>query len=443
MKHYLKVGILILIALVLSNCSKDSVESIEDINLSENNKELLEILYQWGFTDNDIEEYNNAYVVQGDMVFYKNKKYLIPDESNKNINSKDAVMQYVTQPNQRVDIRNIKIYLNPGLNSNWVSASVSAIARWNQFNCLTLTRVYEASEAHIEIMYDTDETNLIEYDFIPLQPNIFGRADYPKEVFASGLLPGKKIWINPDADFLGICGSSESQSDRIATVQHEIGHTLGIMHTNQTGAYFVPGTPTSDALSVMNGNSGCTINDFSYYDIVTVNYLFPCPTLTGNYDICGGSQTYSLTGGKAISWEISSNLQILSSSETSVTVQPINSSTNGAGYVEANTYSGKVRYNVWVNKFNQGTFTGTNAVCPYQAYHYTIAVPGGHKSGYTYRWTMPTSDWNIYGSSSGPTIYAGPSGSNVAGQMLVEVNTGCGGWSLVGGLITYPSYSCP
>lgn len=77
---------------------------------------------------------------------------------------------------------------------------------------------------------------------------------------------------------------------------------------------------SSTLQSVVN-NNGCTI-----------------PKLIGDYTVCNSSYgtTYSLqNGGNSVSWNVSSNLQIISSSNTSITVRPINSSTNGAGYIEA------------------------------------------------------------------------------------------------------------
>lgn len=126
-----------------------------------------------------------------------------------------------------------------------------------------------------------------------------------------------------------------------------------------------------------------------------------------------------------------------------LTVQAINSSNHGGEDVEANTYSGKERYNVWFDGISGGVLTGTVAVCNGEAYHYTYTPPGGHQPGYTYRWTMPNSTW-YHHTSYQNTILAGPQGSGTAlpGQLSVEINTGSG-WVFGGSLYVYPSYSCP
>ncbi|MFD2518564.1 trypsin-like peptidase domain-containing protein [Salinimicrobium flavum] len=60
--------------------------------------------------------------------------------------------------------------------------------------------------------------------------------------------------------------------------------------------------------------------------------------IMGTETICYSTNgsSYSLQGvGSANSWQVSSNLQILSSSSTSVTVRPANSSVSGYGYIKA------------------------------------------------------------------------------------------------------------
>lgn len=175
----------------------------------------------------------------------------------------------------------------------------------------------------------------------------------------------------------------------------------------------------------------------------TINY-----SLNGNYVLCNGNTaTYSLAAplppaGSVPVWSVSSNLTIISSNNSSVTVK--SSNTVGSGFIKATFSDGSIaNKEVWVGKFNSGSLTGTSAVCRSVAYFYYANVPGGHKAGYTYRWTMPNANWYIF-SQQDNRLYAGPAGpagTNTAGQMLVEVNNGCG-WSGIGGIIVYPNPSC-
>ena len=271
--------------------------------------------------------------------------------------------------------------------------------------------------------------------------------------------------------------------DRVlsSTSPHEVGHCLNLLHTFET--YYcaeaingsncsscgdlVCDTPADANLGNSNGYTPDLTNIMSYYSTrdhftegqsirmksaIMSNPLLQqvvgtscsIPAVNGSETICNGSQTtYTLiNGGNSVTWNVSSNLNVISSSNSSITVQPINSSTSGQGFIEAILSTQTIRKDIWIGKAS-GSLTGTSAVCVFEDYYYYCNVPGGHKPWYTYRWTMPNSSWQIYSPPNNNIILAGPSGSgaNVSGQMIVEVNNGCG-WSVVGGLIVYPSYNC-
>jgi hypothetical protein len=60
---------------------------------------------------------------------------------------------------------------------------------------------------------------------------------------------------------------------------HEMGHNFGLLHTNQTDGTIIPGTPATDANSVMNSYV-LPWNGFTYYDQVAVQVLYPASSLT-------------------------------------------------------------------------------------------------------------------------------------------------------------------
>jgi hypothetical protein len=85
----------------------------------------------------------------------------------------------------------------------------------------------------------------------------------------------------------GLMSYSLDVNEHIIT--HELGHTLGLRHTDffnaascggnegsaGVGAILIPGTPTSDPLSLMNSCFRSTATgEFSQYDIVALNYLY-------------------------------------------------------------------------------------------------------------------------------------------------------------------------
>lgn len=69
----------------------------------------------------------------------------------------------------------------------------------------------------------------------------------------------------------------------------------------------------------------------------------PCPKLNGSDEVCDTPDViYSLTNGISTLWEVSSNLQVLSSNLTSITVRHKPSTAGGSGYVRATTGNGIV-----------------------------------------------------------------------------------------------------
>ncbi|WP_025663887.1 M57 family metalloprotease [Aquimarina megaterium] len=257
MKNSLKnLLILSYLFILLFGCSKDSLPDNE--NLVENgNDSVFKTIVNLGFSENVIEDQGSYYLVDGDIVFYKNKKYHSP--------SIDPVTKQRRHPNS-VTISNINVYINPGMNLAWRNASTAAINRWNALNSsLNLNITASTANAHIRIMYDSQDPS------VTLANNVFGRGEFPT---ANGL-PGVRIWINPDFASNVFCGGPITQNMRISNVQHELGHNLGITHTNQAFGSLIPGTPGTDAQSVMNGGQACTINNFSTGDITAIEYLYP------------------------------------------------------------------------------------------------------------------------------------------------------------------------
>ncbi|MEC3905968.1 S8 family serine peptidase [Tamlana sp. 2201CG12-4] len=75
--------------------------------------------------------------------------------------------------------------------------------------------------------------------------------------------------------------------------------------------------------------------------------------LSGNNYICNFNSTFSLSqvpNGSTVNWSVSSNLQIISSSNSSATVKAINSTVKGNGFVRATVGARIITKNVWVGK---------------------------------------------------------------------------------------------
>lgn len=217
------------------------------------------MLISSGYSDNQIKDLGQFYLVDGDVIFDKKKYKNFLSEKNQPTTRVRIDKNTVTQSN-------VKIWINPYMNSNWIDASRKAIKRWNNvLDNIYLTLVINKSDADIEIQYDTQETNP-SYTFLPLSTNIFGRVEsFP----TNDGKPGGKVWINNDFNYCYI-----TRELMISNIQHEIGHNLGFHHTNSYFGNHISGTPKSDSKSLMNGGMACNLNDFSDGDVAGIKMIY-------------------------------------------------------------------------------------------------------------------------------------------------------------------------
>lgn len=73
--------------------------------------------------------------------------------------------------------------------------------------------------------------------------------------------------------------STSTASNKFYNMVNEIGHSMGFYHTNEDGfggSVHIPGTPTSDLASVMNGGTALySRNGFSANDIIAAQLVYP------------------------------------------------------------------------------------------------------------------------------------------------------------------------
>lgn len=152
-----------------------------------------------------------------------------------------------------------------GQNLDWRDAAREALTHWSGISWSYVRMVEGGTGSDIRVIPNCN-----------LGSGVAGRATWP-----SGGNPGPQIEVNP-------CFSA-SQSARVRTMVHELGHTIGFRHSNWSqngesadpiGAVHVPNTPTSgnDNGSVMNGGSaGSAWAGFSFHDAAAAKNVYPLP----------------------------------------------------------------------------------------------------------------------------------------------------------------------
>ncbi len=82
-------------------------------------------------------------------------------------------------------------------------------------------------------------------------------------------------------------------NQKLFAMAHEMGHNIGFWHTDQTTGTLIPGTPVTDANSVMN-SFVLPWNGFTNYDIIAVRYLYPA---SGAFTTTIQAESYSAMSG--------------------------------------------------------------------------------------------------------------------------------------------------
>ena len=195
---------------------------------------------------------------------------------------------------------------------------------------------------------------------------------------------------------------------------HEFGHCLNLWHTfqgtlsgtsgcaeeingsncNSCGDY-VCDTPADARIGVSGGYNPDMTNDMSYYEPTTLDHFTSqqgirmrnaiasstilqsvlstqCASISGTNNICTTSNfQYTLNNlqNNSVVWTVSSNLQIVNSSNTGITISAINTTTSGQATIIANIngmlisrviWIGKPMFTIVKNQYNPPTIVSVN-----------------------------------------------------------------------------------
>lgn len=295
-KYY---GKLLLFAFALSalllfqNCS-DENSNPENIEAAVKENSVVAKLIEMGYKKERIREYEDFYLVEGDLMFSKDIKTY----------SKNSTTSRHASTNNLVSILKItfmSVYVDASIPSsgedNWRDALNNAISDLNNIS---------GSTVHFNIITDSNYTAdiVIKSDGNVLDNNVIASAGFP-----SNNNPYNQILVN--LDFWG--NTSVSEGSKRYNLVHELGHCIGLRHTNwddpnryegpgSYGANVIPNTPSQDPNSVMNGGTAdYSWNGFSVYDLVAIRYLYPAgPVNTPQAKATGPD--YLASGSNLFTW---------------------------------------------------------------------------------------------------------------------------------------------
>lgn len=255
------LGMLILAILIVS-CATESAELINEVDTSAKDQESIEmkkyLKMGYGFSESNILETADAFIVEGDVCFSKENFW---ENYLQKTDSVEHLKKHYRNSNLVTKITTIEVSVYPEVPSAWNKAFVSAVSKWNGLNGKIKFKIVSGycPAYGINVSYKALGKN-----------NTIARSSFP----TTKGYPGLTIDINSQ------CKSSLNTSQKLFTAIHEMGHSIGFMHTDISSGYsqiitkLTSCDKNTDGSSVMNSYAD-SFSDFSSCDKEAFRKLYP------------------------------------------------------------------------------------------------------------------------------------------------------------------------
>lgn len=391
----LRVFYFLSIAFLFAGCGSEDEQEVTSSTTISTNMSDYSIISSLGLDTTSVVDLGEYYVAEGDILLFKNKitEYLYKDDAT-SITKQARTSSIVNDTN----IKNVKVKIDESLGgvSNWTEALENAILLYNN----TITNIY--------ITKVTSDYDLLIKEDTSIGSDVLGQGTFP----ASGKV-GELIKINTNYNYLSL-------SQKIFLLVHELGHNLGLRHTNWSGlgeaetGIGIDGTPNSgsspDPSSVMNGRTGSYYwSNFSYYDIVALHALYPRTNFKIKASVANisalGIVEYTINNySGSATWTAVENATIVSGQGSNTAT--FSASGNDFIKVSAEYYDSNYSFtlydnsSVWVGKpYGPNIVTGVSIFNANQGYDLSATANGA-----------TTLEWSV----SGATFIRGNSGEKVS-----------------------------
>lgn len=287
-RSYISLCLLAISALLFVACD-DTAEQPQD-EFEEVSQAILDQLSQAGFNTQDVFKTtwngNEGYVVEYDLFFTEAEIAGLTNDSKVPDTEHYHTTNLVSTP------RVIKVGIDPDFGSSVVTALNNTVAMYNAenleltFQVTSVTKTVTGRGRRQTVTYNTDADILV---------TAFNERPR-RGLITLGIAAGFPTSSGDPANGFGINtywidNLGASVDEITGTMAHEIGHCIGLRHTDYTtrascppasqgdegaagvGAIYIPGTPSgSDLTSLMEA---CGPGDsFNANDVIALNYLY-------------------------------------------------------------------------------------------------------------------------------------------------------------------------
>lgn len=207
--------------LIAHACQKENASAgIHSHEIAEMKQYLADT---YGFAPESIEEEHDHFVVEGDQLFAIDNFWENYGLSSASEYHTDAVHQDGVAGERKhyrytylvTTAKTIKVRILPGVPAVWQNAILKAVQDWNATN----------GGLYFMIQYATNPgVGVVNVSMKNLAADEYARAYYP----GSNGRPGTDLYINPAFN----SDAALNQNGKIGVIAHEIGHTIGIRHTD-------------------------------------------------------------------------------------------------------------------------------------------------------------------------------------------------------------------
>jgi dual-action HEIGH metallo-peptidase len=234
------------------SCSKKDLPK-DDNQTNTEIKEITSYLVSQGLAEKDIVFTNDGAIIQGDIMLTMpelRERVATMKKADGDPSTEHWRGNYIVSNTYNT---NIRFYIEPSVPAAWRTAVQGAVNNWNAVNGtrLGMSIITSASGVYTRVFMGNEAANWVARAYLP----------------GSNQRPGTSIEIN--ANF-----NNMAASQKLFAITHEMGHTIGLLHTNQTQGIFIPGTPSTDANSVMN-SFVLNWNGFTAGDVTATQILYP------------------------------------------------------------------------------------------------------------------------------------------------------------------------